>query len=53
MRTPLRARAYADDLAADLRDPDAYAGACVTLLSPAGTAHRGRVWAPSPVEGMA
>lgn len=44
MRTPLRARAYADDLGEDLRDPlEAYAGACVTLLSPAGAAWRGRV----------
>ena len=44
MRTPLRARAYADDLGEDLRDPEAYAGACVTLLSPAGAAWRGQVW---------
>jgi NAD(P)-dependent dehydrogenase (short-subunit alcohol dehydrogenase family) len=45
MRTPLRARAYADDLDASLRDPQAYAGACVTLLSSAGAAWRGQVWA--------
>lgn len=45
MRTPLRARAYADDLDADLRDPQAYAGACVTLLSSAGAPWRGQVWA--------
>jgi NAD(P)-dependent dehydrogenase (short-subunit alcohol dehydrogenase family) len=44
MRTPLRARAYADDLGEDLRDPAAYAAACVTLLSPAGAAWRGTVW---------
>ncbi|AKC88387.1 short-chain dehydrogenase [Pseudoxanthomonas suwonensis] len=44
MRTPLRARAYADDLGEDLRDPEAYAGACVTLLSAAGATHRGTVW---------
>ena len=44
MRTPLRARAYADDLGEDLRDPQAYAAACVTLLSPAGAAWRGRIW---------
>ncbi len=43
MRTPLRARAFADDTAGDLRDPQAYAGRCVTLLSPAGAAHRGQV----------
>ena len=44
MRTALRARAYvaADDRGA--RDPAAYAGACVELLSPAGAAHRGQVW---------
>ena len=53
MRTPLRARAYADDLAPDLRDPDAYAGACVALLSAAGAVHRGTVWAPPPEGGMA
>ena len=53
MRTPLRARAYADDLAQDLRDPDAYAGACVALLSAAGAVHRGTVWAPPPEGGMA
>ena len=28
----------------DLRDPEAYADACVTLLSPAGAAWRGTVW---------
>ncbi|UNK56703.1 SDR family oxidoreductase [Pseudoxanthomonas daejeonensis] len=47
MRTPLRARAYADDVGEDLRDPEAYAGACVTLLSPAGAAWRGSVWGAS------
>jgi len=51
MRTPLRARAYADDLDPGLRDPAAYAEACVTLLSPAGAVHRGTVWAPDP-EGL-
>jgi NAD(P)-dependent dehydrogenase (short-subunit alcohol dehydrogenase family) len=44
MRTPLRARAYAQDLQAGVRDPQAYAGACVTLLSAAGACHRGTVW---------
>ena len=43
MRTPLRARAYADDVAGNLRDPEAYAARCVTLLSAAGAAHRGQV----------
>ncbi|CAN5700278.1 SDR family NAD(P)-dependent oxidoreductase [soil metagenome] len=46
MRTPLRAQAHveADDHLA--RDPAQYAGACVTLLSPAGAGQRGRIWAP-------
>ncbi|KAF1689483.1 SDR family NAD(P)-dependent oxidoreductase [Pseudoxanthomonas taiwanensis] len=48
MRTPLRARAYADDLDGRLRDPEAYAGACVTLLSAAGAEYRGRIWSPAP-----
>lgn len=46
MRTPLRARAYADDGAADLRDPEAYAAHCVQLLSGQGAAHRGRIVKP-------
>lgn len=46
MRTPLRARAYAEEAAAAARDPAPYAEACVTLLSPAGLAHRGQVWSP-------
>lgn len=48
MRTPLRARAYVDDADREARDPVAYAGACVTLLSAAGAVHRGTVWAPRP-----
>ncbi|HZH42884.1 MAG TPA: SDR family NAD(P)-dependent oxidoreductase [Lysobacter sp.] len=44
MRTPLRARAYVDEHDRTARDPAVYADACVTLLSPAGAAHRGRVW---------
>lgn len=48
MRTALRARAYAEDPDPRLRDADAYAGACVTLLSPAGAVHRGTVWTPDP-----
>ena len=50
MRTPLRARAYADDLDPRLQDAAAYASACVTLLSPAGAAHRGTVWTPAAEE---
>lgn len=48
MRTPLRARAYIDDADREARDPAAYADACVTLLSGAGSVHRGQVWAPRP-----
>jgi len=50
MRTPLRARAYADDLDPRLQDAAAYASACVTLLSLAGAAHRGTVWTPAAEE---
>lgn len=47
MRTTLRGRAFVaeDDRAA--RDPQAYAGACVELLSAAGAVHRGQVWKPA------
>lgn len=44
MRTPLRARAYAEDHDPELRDPAAYADACVTLLSSRGSGRRGQVW---------
>ncbi|WP_223266887.1 SDR family NAD(P)-dependent oxidoreductase [Luteimonas gilva] len=44
MRTSLRSTAYADDNDRSARDPDAYAEACVTLLSAAGAEHRGQVW---------
>lgn len=43
MRTPLRARAYFAENASAIALPDAVAGECVTLLSAAGTAWRGRV----------
>ena len=46
MRTDLRARAYADEAQLRVPGPAAYAPACVHLLSPAGIAQRGRVWAP-------
>lgn len=46
MRTDLRARAYADEAQLRVPGPAAYAAACVHLLSPAGAAHRGQVWAP-------
>lgn len=48
MRTALRAKAYVEDGDRDARDPDAYAGSCVVLLSPAGAVHRGTVWSPQP-----
>jgi NAD(P)-dependent dehydrogenase (short-subunit alcohol dehydrogenase family) len=44
MRTPLRAKAYADDEDIQTRDPADYADACVTLLSSAGREHRGQIW---------
>ena len=44
MRTGLRSRAYADDNDLQAREATDYAGACVTLLSAAGAAHRGQVW---------
>lgn len=53
MRTPLRMRAYAEDMDPRLQDAAAYAGACVTLLSPAGAAHRGTLWVPGPGESPA
>jgi NAD(P)-dependent dehydrogenase (short-subunit alcohol dehydrogenase family) len=46
MRTDLRARAYADEAQLRVPAPAAYAPACVHLLSPAGLAHRGQIWAP-------
>ncbi|MGI8561465.1 MAG: SDR family NAD(P)-dependent oxidoreductase [Luteimonas sp.] len=47
MRTSLRAQAYVEDDDVQARDPADYADACVTLLTPAGAAHRGEVWRPS------
>lgn len=48
MRTPLRAKAYVEENDRVARDPEAYAASCVTLLSPAGAAHRGKIWTPTP-----
>ena len=48
MRTSLRAQAYVEEDDRDAVDPARYAGDCVTLLSPAGAAHRGQVWDPAP-----
>ena len=47
MRTALRGRAFLADQDQDARDPATWAGACVELLSAAGAAHRGRIWAPA------
>jgi len=51
LRTPLRARAFAEDRTA--RDPASAADVCVSLLSPRGQAWRGKVYtaddAPLPV----
>ena len=46
MRTALRAKAYVEESVKLAADPDRYAPACVSLLSSAGAAHRGQVWAP-------
>ena len=48
MRTALRAQAYVEEDDQVARDPALYADACVTLLSPAGAAHRGTVWHVAP-----
>lgn len=48
MRTPLRAKAYVEENDRVARDPEVYATSCVTLLSPAGAAHRGKIWTPTP-----
>lgn len=48
MRTALRAKAHVEDQDRRAIDPARYADACVGLLSPDGSAHRGRVWAPAP-----
>lgn len=47
MRTALRAKAYVEEDVHRAADPVRYAPACVTLLSSAGAAHRGQVWAPA------
>lgn len=46
MRTTLRAMAYVEEDDRIARDPEAYAQACVELLSALGAAHRGRIWTP-------
>jgi NAD(P)-dependent dehydrogenase (short-subunit alcohol dehydrogenase family) len=44
MRTSLRAKAFVEETDRSASDPADFAPACVTLLSAAGAAHRGRVW---------
>lgn len=49
MRTALRARAYTHQEDREAVDAARYAHACITLLAPAGAAHRGGVWSASPL----
>jgi NAD(P)-dependent dehydrogenase (short-subunit alcohol dehydrogenase family) len=57
MRTGLRAMAFVEEDDQVAREPALYADACVQLLSPAGSVHRGTVWkadgvaSPFPVLG--
>ncbi|MFL6593707.1 MAG: SDR family NAD(P)-dependent oxidoreductase [Luteimonas sp.] len=44
MRTSLRASAFVEEDDRVARDPATYAEACVLLLSPSGSGHRGSVW---------
>jgi NAD(P)-dependent dehydrogenase (short-subunit alcohol dehydrogenase family) len=53
MRTTLRARAWVEETDRQAVDPAAYAPAAVELLSAAGRAHRGAVWAPAPATTQA
>jgi NAD(P)-dependent dehydrogenase (short-subunit alcohol dehydrogenase family) len=48
MRTGLRAKAFVEEDDRIARDPAVYADACVTLLSRAGSVHRGQVWNAGP-----
>jgi len=48
MRTALRGRAWVEETDRQALDPALYAPAAVELLSAAGIAHRGQVWAPAP-----
>ena len=50
MRTSLRSRAFVDEAMLRVAAPEAYAAACVMLLSAEGAAHRGNVHAPSAAE---
>lgn len=46
MHSSLRGRAYVEEAATGCPAPEAYAGACVHLLSPAGRDQRGQVFTP-------
>ena len=48
MRTDIRSRAYVEEAASRCPAPARYAPACVHLLSAAGLAQRGQIWAPRP-----
>ena len=50
MRTPLRSRAFVDEAMLRVPGPEAYAAACVMLLSPEGAAHRGSIHVPTIAE---
>ena len=50
MKTPLRSRAFVDEAMLRVPGPEAYAEACVLLLSAAGAAHRGAIHAPTAAE---
>jgi len=50
MKTPLRSRAFVDEAMLRVPGPEAYAAACVMLLSAEGAAHRGSVHSPTAAE---
>ena len=50
MKTPLRSRAFVDEAMLRVPGPEAYAEACVMLLSAEGAAHRGGIHAPTAAE---
>lgn len=50
MRTALRARAFLHEDDREAIAAQAYAQACVTLLGPAGAAHRGQIWQAPPAQ---
>ena len=50
MKTPLRSRAFVDEAMLRVPGPEAYADACVMLLSAEGAAHRGSVHVPTAAE---